>query len=110
MAAVDLGEFCPGDLAKENLDRVAASRQTDRPFDDPMIYTLLDACQFVLETEGEPQSGLWLASQVEEMKLWRATEDKVRKALKQDIKKFGDSSRFVELSNGEFGLRCWPTK
>jgi hypothetical protein len=61
-----------------------------------MISTLLDACQFFLETEGEPQSGLWLASQVEEMKLWRATEDKVRKALKQDIKKLGESSRFVE--------------
>jgi hypothetical protein len=44
------------------------------------------------------------------MKLWRATEDKVRKALKQDIKKLGESSRFVELPNGEFGLRCWPTK
>ncbi len=75
-----------------------------------MIHTLLDACQFVLETEGEPQSSFWLASQIEEMKLWRATEEKVRKALKRDIKKLGESSRFVELPNDEFGLRCWTGK
>jgi hypothetical protein len=75
-----------------------------------MIDTLLDACQCVLEADGGPISSFWLASQVEEMKLWRATEDKVRKALKRDIKKFGESSRFVELPNDEFGLRCWAGK
>lgn len=74
-----------------------------------MIYTLLDACQLVLETEGEGQSSFWLASQIEDGKLWRATEDKVRKALKRDIKKFGKSSRFVERPNDEFGLRCWAS-
>jgi hypothetical protein len=74
-----------------------------------MIYTLLDACQFVLETEG-PQSSFWLASQVEEMKLWRATEEKVRKELKQDINKLGESSRFVELPNDEFALRRGAVK
>lgn len=36
-----------------------------------MIESLLDACQFVLEDQGEPQSSFWLASQVMEMKLWR---------------------------------------
>ena len=74
-----------------------------------MIETLLDACQFVLELEGA-QSSLWLASQVEEMKLWRATEEKVRKALKRDIKKFGESSRFVELPNDVFALRSSAAK
>jgi hypothetical protein len=38
-----------------------------------MIETLLDACQFVLEVQGEPQSSYWLASQAMEMKLWRAS-------------------------------------
>jgi hypothetical protein len=75
-----------------------------------MIHTLVDACHHVLEIDGGPISSFWLASQVEEMKLWRATEDKVRKALKQDIKKFGELSRFVELPNDEFGLRCWAVK
>lgn len=69
-----------------------------------MIDTLLDACEFVLELEG-PQSSFWLASQIEEMKLWRATEEKVRKALKRDIKKLGESSRFVELPNDVFALQ-----
>ncbi len=72
-----------------------------------MIHTLLDACQFVLEAQGEPQSSFWLASQAEEMKLWKTTEEKVRRALKQDLKRLGESSRFVELPNDEFGLRCW---
>lgn len=71
-----------------------------------MIDTLLDACQRVLEIDGGPVSSFWLASQVEEMKLWRAREEKVRKALKRDVKKFGEFSRFVELANDEFALRC----
>ena len=74
---------------------------------DLMIHTLLDACQFVLEAQGEPQSSFWLASQAVEMELWKTTEEKVRKAVKQDLKRFGESSRFVELPSGEFGLRCW---
>ena len=47
-----------------------------------MIESLLDACQFVLEDQREPQSSFWLASQVMEMKLWRASEADVRDALK----------------------------
>lgn len=74
---------------------------------DLVIHTLLDACQYVLEAQGEPQSSYWLASQAEEMKLWKATEEKVRSAIKQDLKWLGDSSRFVQLPNDEFGLRCW---
>jgi hypothetical protein len=34
-----------------------------------MIRTLLDACRFVLEDQGEAQSSDWLASQVVEMRL-----------------------------------------
>ena len=72
-----------------------------------MIESLLDACVFVLKEQGEPQSSFWLASQVMEMKLWRASEADVRDALGKDIAKLGDSSRFVALQGGEFGLRSW---
>ena len=72
-----------------------------------MIDSLLDACQFALENLGEPQSSHWLASQVMEMKLWRASEADVRDALKKDIAKYGESSRFVALADDEFGLRSW---
>ena len=75
-----------------------------------MIYTLLDACQFVLENQGEPQSSFWLASQVMEMKLWRATEADVRDALNKDLKKLGASSRFRQVNDDEFGLRELATE
>lgn len=74
-----------------------------------MIDTLLDACEFVLKVQGEPQSSYWLASQVMEMKLWRASEADVRDALNKDLAKLGQSSRFVALPNDEFGLRSWAT-
>jgi hypothetical protein len=38
-----------------------------------LIETLLDACQYVLEDQGEPLSSYWLASLVVELKLWRAS-------------------------------------
>lgn len=72
-----------------------------------MIDSLLDACQFVLEDQGEPQSSYWLASQIMEMKLWRACEAAVRDAINKDIAKHGESSRFVPLANHEFALRSW---
>lgn len=75
-----------------------------------MIDSLPDACQFVLQNLGEPQTSFWLASQVMEMKLWRATEADVRDALKKDIRKHGNSSRFVEVAEDEFGLRPWATE
>jgi len=70
-----------------------------------MIDSLLDACQFVLEGQGEPQTCYWLASQMVEMKLWRATEADVRDALVKDIEKRGSESRFVQLDADEFALR-----
>jgi hypothetical protein len=75
-----------------------------------MIETLLDACQFVLEDQGEPHSGYWLASQIMEMKLWRASEADVRDALAKDIEKHGELSRFVLLPDDDFALRSWATK
>jgi DNA-directed RNA polymerase delta subunit len=72
-----------------------------------MIETLLDACQFVLEHQGEPESSNWLASQVMEMKLWRASEADVRDALTKDIEEHGERSRFVLLGDDEFALRSW---
>lgn len=75
-----------------------------------MIETLLDACQFVLENQGEPQSSFWLASQIMEMKLWRASEAEVGDALNKDIERHGESSRFVKLENDEFALQSWSAR
>ena len=71
------------------------------------IYTLLDACEFILENEGEPQSSYWLASQMIEMKLWRASEADVRDALNRDIEQHGEASLFIKVSDDEFELRRW---
>ena len=73
--------------------------------DDSMIDTLLDACQFVLADQGEPQSSFWLASQIVELKLWRASEAEVRDALNRDIQRHGEQSRFLRLTDDEFTLR-----
>src|SRR5438067_10329846 len=75
-----------------------------------IIDGLLDACQFVLEDQGEPQSSYWLASQIVEMKLWRASEAEVQDALNKDIQRLGEHSRFVRLSDDEFALRSWTTR
>jgi hypothetical protein len=75
--------------------------------DTPMSESLLDACAFVLNDQGVPQSSYWLASQVMEMKLWRTSEGDVRDALSKDIAKLGGSSRFVALPDDEFALRSW---
>lgn len=75
--------------------------------DAEMIDSLLDACEFVLKEQGEPQSSYWLASQVKEMKLWRASEAEVRDALNKDLANLGQSSRFVALPDDEWGLRSW---
>ena len=72
-----------------------------------MISTLLDACRFILEDQGEPQSSYWLASQAVEMKLWRASEAEIRRALTKDIEKHGESSLFVEVGEDEYALRSW---
>ena len=73
----------------------------------PIIQTLLDACRFVLEDQGEAQSSYWLASLVVEMKLWRASESRVRAALDRDIKEHGESSLFVKAGDDQYGLRSW---
>jgi hypothetical protein len=72
-----------------------------------MIDALLDACQFVLENLGESQSPYWLASQMVEMRLWRASEHDVRAALDDDIAEFGERSRFLKVGDDEYGLRSW---
>jgi DNA-directed RNA polymerase delta subunit len=72
-----------------------------------LIETLLDACQYVLEDQGEPLSSYWLASLVVELKLWRASEAKVRAALKKDIEVLGERSRFVFVGDDKFALRSW---
>jgi DNA-directed RNA polymerase delta subunit len=72
-----------------------------------MIESLLDACQFVLENQGEAQSSYWLASQIVEMKLWRASEADVRDALNKDIRQRGEESRFLQIAEDEFALRSW---
>jgi len=72
-----------------------------------MIDSLLDSCQFILEGQGEPQTSFWLASQIKETKLWRASEADVRDALTKDIEKRGETSRFIRSGDDEFALRSW---
>ena len=72
-----------------------------------MIESLFDACHFVLKDQGEPQTSYWLASQVMEMKLWRASEADVRAALTKDIEEHGGRSRFLFAGEDEFALRSW---
>lgn len=75
-----------------------------------MIQTLLDACRFVLEYQGEALSSYWLASIVMEMKLWRATESQVHAALDRDIAKYGESSPFVKVAEDLYALRSWEAR
>ena len=72
-----------------------------------MIYTIIDAIEFVLDIQGESQSPYWLSSQMMEMKLWRASEHDVRAALEKDMKEWGEKSQFVKIADGEYALRSW---
>jgi hypothetical protein len=72
-----------------------------------LIHTILDACQYVLEAQGGPQSPYWLSSIMIEMKLWRADERRIRTALERDTAKFGEESRFVKVDDDEYALRSW---
>ncbi len=87
------------------LSIIVVPRNTQR--DEPIIQTILDACRFVLEDQGEAQSSYWLASIMMEMKLWRASESQVRRALDKDIKTFGDSSPFMKVTEDRYALRSW---
>jgi DNA-directed RNA polymerase delta subunit len=72
-----------------------------------VIYSIIEAMEFALETDGEPLSPYWLASQMEEMRLWRASEHDVRAALEKDINEWGERSQFVKVAEDEWGLRKW---
>ena len=75
-----------------------------------MIHTLLGACRFILQDQGEAQSSYWLASQVVEMRLWRASESDVRDALDKDFDQHGESSLFVKVARDEYALRSWTAE
>jgi hypothetical protein len=75
-----------------------------------MINTILDACRYVLEDQGEAQSSYWLSSIMMEMKLWRASESQVRAALDRDIEQFGEFSLFVKDGEDVYALRSWNSK
>ena len=72
-----------------------------------MIYTVLDAIELILKDLGEPLSPYWLASQMDEQKLWKASEHDVRAALEKDMKEWGEKTQFVKLTDDEWGLRSW---
>ncbi len=72
-----------------------------------MIYTILEAIEYALEAQGDPQSPYWLSSQMDEMRLWRASEHDVRAALEKDMKEWGEKSQFVKMADGEYALRSW---
>ncbi len=67
-----------------------------------MLSTIKDAIRFVLREQGEPQSPYWLASQMEEMRLWQASEHDARAALEQDIAELGQQSVLVAEAEGEY--------
>ena len=71
------------------------------------MHSLLEACEYIFNDQGEPQSSYWLASQVMEMRLWRATEADVQATLIKDIDQHGRSSRFMRIGKDEFALRAW---
>jgi DNA-directed RNA polymerase delta subunit len=71
------------------------------------IDTILDACRSVLEINGDPQSSYWLASQMMELRLWRASEHDVKAALLRHVQKFGEASEFVQVGDDEWALRSW---
>jgi hypothetical protein len=75
-----------------------------------MINTILDACQNVLEDQEEAQSSYWLSSIMLEMKLWRASESRVRIALDRDIEQFGESSPFEKVGEDLYALRSWKER
>ncbi len=72
-----------------------------------MIGDILDACREVLEINGDPQSAYWLASQMVEMRMWRASEHDVRAALDQDIDEKGERSLFARVADDEYALSSW---
>ena len=72
-----------------------------------MIHTIIDAIELTLKEQGEPQSPYWLASQMMEGRLWRASEHDVRAALEKDIRDWGDKSQFVKTADDEWALRKW---
>jgi len=72
-----------------------------------MIDDLLNACAQALECGGDPLSPEWLVSQMEEQRLWRASEGEVRRALLRNIKKYGKASRFMRVGEDKFALRIW---
>jgi hypothetical protein len=75
-----------------------------------MINTILDACRYVLEDQGEAQSSYWLSSIMIEMKLWRATQSQVRIALDRDIQNYGETSQFMEVGEDLYALRSWKAR
>ncbi len=72
-----------------------------------MINTILDACRYVLEDQGEAQSSFWLASIMMDMKLWRPIESKVRHAPDKDIEKYGESFPYLKVGEDLYALRPW---
>ena len=72
-----------------------------------MIGDILDACREVLEINGDPQSAYWLASQMVEMRMWRASQHDVRAELEKDISEKGERSLFVKVADDEYALRSW---
>ena len=72
-----------------------------------MIYTIIEAIEFVLDAQGEPQSPYWLSSQMDEVRLWKASEHVVRAALEKDMQEWGEKSQFVKTADDEYALRSW---
>ena len=91
-----------------------------------MIHNILDACELVLEAQGDPESPYWLSSLMSEMRIWKASEQRIRTALERDIAEFGEKVGFdyggghliedliagkaVTLRAVSYGTDCYPRR
>ena len=64
-------------------ESLTKSTRTEAGGEYRTMHTILDAIEFVLENQGESQSPYWLASLMDEMRLWKASENRVRAALEK---------------------------
>ena len=87
--------------------RFESLEDADRGGNKPMIHSLIDACEYIRNDQGDPQTSFWLASQIMETRLWRCAETGVRRVLNADIKTLGERSRFVKIAEDTFALRWW---
>jgi hypothetical protein len=77
---------------------------------ESMSPTLMGACRFILEDQGEALSSYWFASIVLETNLWWASESQVHLALDGDIEDHDEDSPSVKVAEDLYALRSWKAR